>query len=165
VTDSGREVSCAAIAPDASLGITGGSDGVLRVWDLIRKERRGGDWPLFDKGVVDIGVTADHKTLIAIDSDGTVKIADLAARDVITTTRISGGGSVLGLIVSPSGKRFATLTDEGQVQAWDLAGQEIRSWKLPVPANAAAFAPDDKILVTGNRDGTAYVLELPEFAP
>jgi hypothetical protein len=44
---------------------------------------------------------------------------------------------------------------------FDLEGKELRSWKLPIPPAAAAFTPDGKKLVTGNRDGTAYVLELP----
>ena len=161
VTDAGREVSCAALSPDAGLGVTGGPDGVLRVWDLAGKERRGGDWPLFVKGVIDIGLTPDNKTLVAVDADGAVKVADLAAREVTATAQAAGGGKVVALVVSPAGGRFATLADDGEVKAWDLAGKELRAWKLPVPANAAAFAPDGKALVTGNKDGTAYVLELP----
>jgi WD40 repeat protein len=32
---------------------------------------------------------------------------------------------------------------------------------LPVGVNGVAFTPNGKQLVTGNADGTAYVLELP----
>jgi WD40 repeat protein len=161
VTDSGREVRCAAISPDATLGVTGGTDGVVRVWDLAGKERRGGDWPLFVKPVVDLGLTADGKTLVGADADGAVKVADLAAREVTAAAQAAGGGRVAGLVVAPAGGRFATLADDGEVKAWDMSGKEVRAWKLPVAANAAAFTPDGKALVTGNKDGTAYVLELP----
>jgi WD40 repeat protein len=47
------------------------------------------------------------------------------------------------------------------VKAFDLKAKELRSWKLPVPANGAAFTPDGKQIVTANADGTLYVLELP----
>ena len=58
---------------------------------------------------------------------------------------------MVGLVVAPAGDRFVMLSADGEVKAWDLAGKELRAWKLPVPANAAAFAPDGKKLVTANR--------------
>ncbi|MGL6097616.1 MAG: WD40 repeat domain-containing protein, partial [Fimbriiglobus sp.] len=160
VTQKGHSISCAVIAPDGALGVTGGEDGVARVWDLDKNDRVGGDWPLFDKTVADLGVTPDNKTLIAIDVAGTVKVADIAGREVTATIPAAPDG-VNGLVVAPTGDRFATLSAEGEVKAWDLKGKELRAWKLPTPAIAAAFTADGKRLVTGNKDGSAYVLELP----
>ena len=65
------------------------------------------------------------------------------------------------LVAAPTGGRFATLSAAGEVKVWDLGGKELRAWKLPAPPAAAAFTPDGKKLVTGNKDGTAYVLEMP----
>jgi WD40 repeat protein len=132
----------------------------VRVWDLGQKDRVGGDWPLFKEAVGDLALTPDKKTLIAIDATGTVKVADVAKREVGKTFP-AVDGTVAGLVVSPTGDRFATLSAEGEVKAWGLDGQELRSWKLPTAPGAAAFTPDGKKLVTGNADGTAYVLELP----
>jgi WD40 repeat protein len=158
--DKGRVVSSATISADGTLGVTGGQDGVVRVWDLGQKDRVGGDWPLFKEAVGDLALTPDKKTLIAIDATGTVKVADVAKREV-SKTFPAVDGTVAGLVVSPTGDRFATLSAEGEVKAWGLDGKELRSWKLPTPPGAAAFTPDGKRLVTGNADGTAYVLELP----
>ncbi len=160
LTDKGRVVSSGTIAADATLGVTGGQDGVVRLWDLGKKDRLGGDWPLFVKAVADLALTPDKKTLVAIDVGGTVKIADVGKREATQTVK-AVAGTVAGVVVSPTGDKFATLSADGEVKAWDLKGAELRSWKLPTPPAAAAFTPDGKKLVTGNADGTAYVLELP----
>ena len=163
VREEDRILSCAAIAADATVGITGGADGVVRVWDLTTQERVGGDWPLFADAVADIGLTPDKKTLVAIDVNGTVKVADATTREVKETIKSAvPAGEVYAMTVSRTGDKFATLSDAGEVKLWSMAGKELRSWKLPTPANAAGFTPDGKRLVTGNRDGTLYVLELPE---
>jgi WD40 repeat protein len=160
LTDRGRVVSSGTIAPDGTLGVTGGQDGVVRVWNLDTKDRVGGDWPLFKDEVRDVALTPDKKTLIAIDAKGTVKVANVAKREVEKTIP-AVDGTVAALVVSPTGDRFATLSAEGEVKAWDRTGRELRSWKLPTPPGAAAFTPDGNKLLTGNADGTAYVLELP----
>ena len=160
VNERGREISCAVLAADGTLAVSGGEDGIVRVWDLEKKERIGSDWPLFAKGVADLALTPDKKTLVAIDVDGTVKIADVAKRDAGTSINAVPNG-VAGIVVAPTSDRFATLSAEGDVKVWNFQGKELRAWKLPVAAAAAAFAPDGKKLVVGNRDGTAYVLDLP----
>ena len=160
ITERGRSLTCASLAADGTIGLTGGEDGVVRMWDLDKKDRIGGDWPLFVKTVADLGITPDKKTLIAIDTDGTVKIADVAGREAKHTIKAVPNG-VNGLVVSLTGDRFATLSADGEVKAWDLAGKELRTWKLPIVAMAATFSADGKTLITGNKDGTAYVLQLP----
>lgn len=160
LSDKGRVVSSGTISADGTLGATGGQDGVVRLWDLDKKDRLGGDWALFKDAVGDLTLTPDKKTLIAIDANGTVKVADVAKREV-SKTFAAVEGAVAGLAMAPTGDRFATLSAEGVVKAWDLSGKELRSWKLPTPPGSAAFTPDGKKLVTGNADGTAYVLELP----
>lgn len=161
VTEKERVLSCAAIASDATIGITGGNDGTLRIWDLTTKERLGNDWPLFSRPVADVGLTPDKKTLIAIDVDGTVKVTDRVSRTVKQTIAAVPDG-VNALSVARTGDKFATLSVEGIVKVWSLDGKELRSWKLPAVANAASFTPDGQTLITANRDGTLYVLALPK---
>ena len=161
VHEKGRQLSCAVLAADGTLAVSGGKeDGVVRVWDLDKKERIGSDWPLFAKSVADLALTPDKKTLVAIDADGTVKVADVATREAGPAIKAVTNG-VVGVVVAPTADRFATLSAEGDVKAWDMKGTELRSWKLPVAPAAAAFTPDGKKLVVANRDGTAYVLDLP----
>ena len=160
LVDKDREATCAAISPDGGVAAAGAKDGSVRVWNLPRKDRIGDDWPILVKRVADIGLTPDKQTLLVIDEDGLVKVGDLGRREVTHSVKALAG-EVNGLVVSPTGDRFAALGTDGVVKAFDLKAKELRSWALPVPANGAAFTPDGKKLVTANADGTLYVLELP----
>jgi WD40 repeat protein len=160
VAEKGRDLTCAVLSTDGTLAVSGGEDGVARIWDLAAKDRLGADWPLFNGTLADLALTPDRKSLIAIDINGTVKIGDVAKRSTGEPIKAVTTG-VQGLVAAPTGDRFATLSATGEVRVWDLAGKELRAWKLPTMAATAAFTPDGKRLVTGNRDGSAYVLELP----
>jgi WD40 repeat protein len=154
--------SSAALSPDAKWGVLGSKEGVISIWDLARKERIGGDWPLLAKGaaVYDMGMTPDRKTVVVIEETGEVKVADTAGRKVTASVK-AVDGEVRGIIVAPTADKFATLAGDGTVKAWDMACKEVRTWKLPHAPTCAVFTADGKRLITGNQDGTAFVLELP----
>jgi WD40 repeat protein len=164
--DPGHKVSAASFSADLTWAAVGDDQGVVRIFDLNKKNRIGSDWPLFDKFAVgDLGLTPDKKFLVAIDQGGRVKVANVAKRAVLPTKEIvAHKGPIGGLIVSPKGDSFLTLGGDREVKAWSLADpaapRELRSWKLPVGVKGAAYAPDGRSIVTANLDGTAYVLEL-----
>jgi WD40 repeat protein len=160
LVDKTRKATCATFSADAALAAVGGDDGSVRVWDLGKRERAGSDWPILVKRVADLGLTPDKKTLCVIDEEGQVKVGDLAKREVLHAAK-AFDAEVNGLVVSPTGDKFAVISNAGDVKAFDLTAKELRAWKLPVPANGAAFTPDGKGLVTANADGTLYVLDLP----
>ncbi len=160
LTERGRDLTCATVSSDGTMVATGGEDGVVRLWDLTTKDRVGADWPLFTTDVADLALTPDKKTLVAIDIRGTVLVADVAKRAAGEAIKAVAAG-VAGITVSPTGDKFATLALDGEVKVWDMSGKELRSWKLSSPPGAAAFTPDGKKLVTGNADGTAFVLDVP----
>lgn len=153
--------SAAALSPDAKWGVIGGKDGVISIWDVSKKERIGGDWPILGKGamVLDIGVTPDRKTVVVIDDTGEVKVGDTDKREVKASVK-AVTGEVRGVIVAPTGDTFATLSGDGTVKAWDMNCKEVRTWKLPYTPTCAVFTADGKKLITGNQDGTAFVLEV-----
>lgn len=65
------------------------------------------------------------------------------------------------VVYSPDGKTLATADQAGQLGLWDaLSGKLLRQWTLPGPVNLLAFAPDGRHLLTGNGNGTIYVLRL-----
>jgi WD40 repeat protein len=167
VADKGRGVQAVAFTPDLAWALGGDKTGTLRIWDLGNKgERSGGDWPLFQLGFADLGVTPDKKYLVAADEGGTVKVAGIEKRTVVASGTPHKGGTQ-AVLVSPTGKTFVTVGKDREVKAWALTEfkdeklTELRSWALPVAVNGLAYTPDGKSVVTGNADGTAYILELP----
>lgn len=165
VPDRGRDVRAVAFATDLSWAAAGDDAGVVRLWDLATKEKVGGDWQLLDESVVDLGLTADKKLLVAADAKGAVKVADVAKRAVFASAAAHPSG-VRGVVVSPTGDSFFTIGADREVKAWPLSAnltelKPTRVWALPVGVNAAAYAPDGKSVVTANADGTAYVLTMP----
>jgi len=164
-------VRCATFTSDLAWAVAGDEAGTVRIWDLAKKERIGGDWNLFAKNFADIGITPDKKYLVAADEDGTVKVAEVGEKMEMRNVLVSGKTHKSGvrvLYVSPTGTTFLTVSNDREVKLWSLADlkdakelKELRSWTLPVTINGAAYTPDGKSVVTANADGTAYVLELP----
>ena len=159
IVTKGAKIAAGVLSPDAAWGVSGDKDGVIRIWDLEKKERIGADWPILKNSVADLGVTADKKTVIAIDAEGEVKVADIGKREVVGTVKALTGG-VNGLVVSPTSDRFATLSATGEVRVFDMKCKEMAKGQLPFAANGAAFTADGKKLLTANADGTAFVLDL-----
>ena len=163
--DKGNDVKAATFSTDLTWAVTGDEQGVVRIFDLEKKDRIGSDWPLFDKFPVgDLGLTPDKKYLVAIDQGGLLKVAEVAKRATIAPAIQAHKAGIRGLLVSPKGDAFITIGADREVKSWSLkdptAPKESRTWKLPVSVNGAAYTPDGKSLVTANADGTAYVLEL-----
>jgi len=167
-TDKGRNVRAATFSPDLLWAIAGDETGGVQIFDLEKKERIGGNLPLFERSVVDIGITPDKKFIVAADDEGLVKVAELknGKMDIVAKGQTHKTG-VRTLYVSPTGKTFVTVSNDREVKLWSLTNlkpeslTELRSWVMPVTVNAAAYTPDGKSVVTANADGTAYVLELP----
>jgi WD40 repeat protein len=165
-SDSNRKVLAVTFTPDLTWAIAGDNQGTLRIWDLTKKDDRvGDDWPLMVNETLDLGVTPDKKTLVAVDNKGLVHVASIAKRETLAKFEAHDGG-VRALMVSPTGGAFVTVSNDREVKQWSLPPADpknpkpARTWNLPVAVNGLAFTPDGKKVVTANADGTAYVLEL-----
>jgi len=166
--NKGRNVKAATFTPDLAWVVAGDETGGVQIFDTAKSERIGGNMPLFERSVADIGVTADKKTVVATDDQWLVKVTEV--KDGKLTVVAKGKahkGEVRALLVSPTGKTFFTISSDRELKAWSLTDlkadslTELRSWTVPVAVNGATYTPDGKSVVTANADGTAYVLELP----
>jgi WD40 repeat protein len=137
----------------------GAPDGSVRLWDLGKKERIGGDRPTHAKSIWDLAVTPDKKWLITSDKDGAIKITRIDKANEVKSLK-TAAGTLDGLIVSPDGSRLATYGD-GRVELWDLAaGRSLRSWAIP-DVRTVAFTPDGRQLLSGLDNSTLYLLDGP----
>jgi len=158
VRERGRKIRSLSISADLRFGLSGGEDGSIRIWDLVKKEQSGGDWPLFDDAILDLGLAADGVALVALDPRGRRKIGDAVARSSGKPETLKPTAS---LMMEAKRGRHAVIHDDGTVTLCDNTGKTLRTWKLPSQAGAVAFAPDGKTLIAAQPDGTAWILTAP----
>ncbi|MBI2805281.1 MAG: hypothetical protein HYX68_09920 [Planctomycetes bacterium] len=167
-TETARKINSLAFCANGKLAATGAKDGSVRIWDLkanFANVAPGGDWFLFDKiGVADLALTPDGLTLIATSDKGEIKIGKLQGKQVLKTIQ-GHTDRILACMVSPDGKKFATVGADNLVKAWDMEGKELRRWYVGnhqgLFVNAIVFTHDSRQIVTANANTTVYVLDLP----
>jgi WD40 repeat protein len=167
-----------AFSPDGKLLAGASTARVLWLWDLT--EAKPLELPSLPTPsmVSAVAFTSDSQWLATGCGDrivagrfpkptGEVRLWEVAAPILTRSTVLARHTSfVTSVSLRADGRVLASADFDGQLLLWDLAtGKVIREWKLPTPINCAAFAPDGRHLVTGNEDGTAYVLRLDLLLP
>ncbi len=169
--DEGRKIHSLCFSGDGLRAATGAANGSVRIWDLDKKAPLpGGDWFFFDEkiAVADLALTPDAKTIVVTSELGEIKIADVAKKEIRKSFK-GHPSKIVSCIISPDGKRFATLDAENTVKLWDLTtGDELRRWDLAAVMQdrvssvvSLAFSSDGKQLATGNANTTMFLLDAP----
>ena len=141
------------------MAVMGDASGAVRVWDVARGERIGGDLAAH-KSITDVTLTPDKKLLLTGGDDGEVKIWDLGERELVRTIQ-AHKQALVAFAMSADGTRFATAGKDQEVKLWDTnSGKELRKWS-GVAVQSLTFAPDGKHVATANQNTTLYLLECP----
>jgi WD40 repeat protein len=155
-------VRCAAFSPDGKWLASGGDDRIVCLHDLSN----GGSRQFTTPGAVnDVAFSADSLTLAAV-SDGTDADVRMWKLDTGQEATCAGhAAAVHGLAFSPTEPLLATCAEDGTVRLWERTDGELRArtidlGRFPSGVRAAAFTPDGRYLVTGNGNGTVYVLRV-----
>ncbi len=153
-----RPLVAAAIMPDGKTVLAGREDGMVWRWDVASGKLVGG--PM---------THPERLTRFALSPAGGLLL--LGGNSLTTVWEASKGtlagqlsGGPAPLVFSPSGRRFLTLGQKfpefGTVQVWESI-EGIRRTGPPLNHNseviAAAFSPNDLMLVTGGSDGLAQL--------
>jgi WD40 repeat protein len=136
------------------------SNGAWRPWDAGRRAWSGPGGRLAF-AIIQAAVSADGRLLAAADTEGTIRLIELATGQVLTTivgqrTLIGDGG----LAFSPDGRTIATGVP-GAVRLWQVAtGLELFDLDHAPPDLAASRSP--QFAVRFRTDGRALVAAGPQ---
>jgi WD40 repeat protein len=120
-------------------------------------------------------VNTNGKVVAAGGNDETVTLHDLTTGAKLATLKGARTGKpkkpnafgedsreVRKVHLSPGGRWALGKTEDGVVTLWDAAaGKVLRTWQPAVAPVNLTFAPDEKTLLTADKDGTVRVLDLP----
>ncbi len=139
LTGAGGDVSCVAWSRDGKRLATGHKDGTVKLWDADRGREiftiQGHTGP-----VESVAFDADDHRLISSSADG-IKVWEISADP---SAYVVVPGTTL-FAFSPDDKHLATLTADGDVTVWDVAGRReerrLRRKVEPLPPKPAPAKP------------------------
>ncbi|MFG2575895.1 TIR domain-containing protein [Streptomyces sp. NPDC048481] len=142
-------------APDAgSLLVTGGNDGVVRLWDPAtgqgRRILRG-----HGRRIATLSFSADGSMLAAGGNDGVVRLWHTSTGRRLR--ELAGHSDrLVSAVFSPGGPLLATASSDGDLHLWNAETGEYQR-EMDVETDhvwAEAFSPDGELLATANDDDT-----------
>jgi hypothetical protein len=154
---AGDQFTAVAFAPDGHSLVSGGQDGVVRVWDLASAkdvQRLEGH----TRTIWCLTFAPDGKTLASASDDTSVRLWDVVAGKCLATLA-RHGGAVWFVSFAPDGKTLASSCEDSIIRLWDVGtGREVKQllghaggvWPV-------AYAPDGRTIVSGGSDGTVRV--------
>jgi WD40 repeat protein len=155
----------AAISHDGRTVLTGGSDGLVCLWDIAAGPRLGA--PLrHDNPVVAACFSPDSRTLLTAGNKEPGRLWDVVTgKPQLPPLRHEG--SVLAAAFSPDGRTIVTGGNDQTARLWDAATGEPLGEPLSHQGGVKtiAFSPDGRILVTGGLDRRARLWETATGKP
>jgi RNA polymerase sigma factor (sigma-70 family) len=156
-TDPGLLLSL-AVSPDGKVLASGGEGTGPYLWDAATGARH--DLDAGRKGVRpwvhSLTFTPDGNALVVADTNGRVRVLDVATRKELHVYDEHAGG-VLRAALSPDETRIATAGGDGTVRVWDArTGRSVRAWHADERRSVfgVEFTPDGRSVLSHGWDGT-----------
>jgi WD40 repeat protein len=150
------------IDPMNSLLATGHSTGVINLWEL----QQGiliDQYQQHYQSVWSLGFSQDSNFLASVSSDKTLKVWDIANCQLLY--QVSNEFSILAVAISGDGQYIATGDSGHQVKIFNfMTGEELVSLMGHTKeVYALVFSPDNRYLLSGGRDTTIAIWQVPEI--
>jgi WD40 repeat protein len=154
-------VTSAAYSPDGKTLLTGGADGIARLWDVETGKSLGRDI-VVGNSVIGVTYSKDGKTFAAGTGNGVVKIFN-ADTGEFTGKVFAQKGWIRSVALNADGTLALSAGEQKGARLWDLTtGEAIGP---PLEHNdsvlCAVFTPDGRHIVTGSCDNSARVWDSP----
>ncbi len=153
IATDGVTQTALAVAADAPLAISGGADGLLRVWDLSAgRPLKLLRLPLRDMAA--LAILGDGPRCAVTDGRETIHVVDWESGEILQTCR--GGQATLTTLVSTRlGEVLVAGDQAGCIRLWDTATgrcrRRLRGESSPI--TSLAVTPDGRFLASSNAAG------------
>jgi WD40 repeat protein len=153
-----------ALSPDGRTLLLGGSDGSVRLFDVVTGRARGAS-VRHDGAVVRASFTGNGRVAATAGLDGRVIVWDVeaaAARDVLD----GHTDLITGLKISRDGRTLYRSGSDGKVLVWDLAGDRRLGRPFSTRSDdglrwpSSDLSPDGRVLAVGHDDGTITLIDV-----
>lgn len=147
-------VRAVAFSFDRRYLLSGGDDGVLKLWDVasgkclqtLREHRA---------AIFAVAFSPDGRRALSGSADQTIKLWDVSAGRVIQT--LQGHHHLSAVAYSPSGQYV--LAGDIPIKLWDITtGRVVQTFNDP-DVRTVAFSPDQRYIFSGNRRGQMKLWE------
>ncbi len=152
-------VRAIAFLPDHQRLVSGGYDGIVRIWDLESGHVLSTLQAETQDEVRAVAVSADG-TRVAVCQDRTVRIWSLATQTLERSVDY-GEAHAAAIAFAPDGQTLAVGDDSGLVKLWNVStGDAIRTLRgHHETIHALAYSPDGSLLASASHDRTVRVWE------
>ncbi len=158
------EVFGLAFSPDGKTLVSGGSDQIMRIWDVATGQERHRFWG-HSSTITALAFRPDGR-LVSGGADAVVRLWDIDAGRELRSFK-GHTDRICSLSFSPDGVTLASSSFDFTVRLWDtsrpsqnlsLATQPLLNFSMA--PGCVAFSPNGRLVVTGNHDTTARVWDI-----
>ena len=151
------------IDPMNSLLATGHSTGVINLWEL-QEGTLIDQYQQHYQSVWSLAFSRNSDFLASVSSDKTLKVWDIANCKLLY--QVSNEFSILAVAISGDGQYIATGDSGNQVKIFNfMTGEELTTLMGHTKeVYALVFSPDNRYLLSGGRDTTIAIWQVPDIS-
>jgi WD40 repeat protein len=161
-------VNSVEFSPRNDLFASGGTDGVVRFWDVDTGQPVGEPIAAHTDAVRAVAFSPDGHTIATASNDRTVRLWNVDTRQPVGEPIIGHTDEVRAVAFSPDGHTIATASIDGTARLWNLDTRRLIGPPLVGHTNAVTsvtFSPDGRTIATASADHTVRLWNAETHRP